>query len=483
MLWTKTYGGHGASYANAITGMKDGNFMVAGAITSASTRKQDVYLLKINLQGDTLWTRTMGDTGDNAGKAVVQLPDGALLVACNWLISIDSTVGLVNLSSAGEVVWEKHYPGNSPGGLALTSDSCCIAACGQGLSRLLKIKWNGDLVWSNYYSNIGDMGKWGACAITTLSDKNIVIGGWTYWSGVHGFWDMLLKVNSNGDALWQGSYCSRICIAPPFLCDGRILAAIPSADGNCLVAGQVNGSAFFQKITSAGEFIWDESLSKYTGGVANCISVSDNGIILAAGTELQGAGTTKLVLYSLIDDKYAYNSVPFSFKIPVSGDSLAFTYRPGNMPAGMTVSNGGTIKYSPTTSISSLEHIELFVANSTGSGDSLTFNLYVNSKDNPIAVIRAPNGKAHATSQNHEIMVTQINSMVQFSAGLESGALGIYDVRGRCLARVPVVNGIARWTGFDAAGNKSSTGTYFVRYFGSNKAGNIKAVSLLLMSQ
>ena len=151
------------------------------------------------------------------------------------------------------------------------------------------------------------------------------------------------------------------------------------------------------------------------------------------------------------------------------------------MPAGMTISKGGTIQWTPTTGISSLEHIDLFVANSNGGGDSLTFNLYVNSKDNPITAIRAPNSKTNAISQNHEIIVTQLSSAIQFSTGLQSWAFGIYDVRGRCLARVPVVNGIARWTGFDVAGNKSSIGMYFVRNFDLNKKNNTKAVSFFLM--
>ena len=41
----------------------------------------DVLLIKINGDGDTLWTRTYGSTATDRGKSVIETSDGGYLIA------------------------------------------------------------------------------------------------------------------------------------------------------------------------------------------------------------------------------------------------------------------------------------------------------------------------------------------------------------------------------------------------------------------
>jgi len=79
-LWTKTYGGTGKEVAYAITTTPDGNSIVAG-VTFSSIGAGYIYLLKINSDGDTLWTKTFGGSSFDCALAVKT--NGR----CNFIVS------------------------------------------------------------------------------------------------------------------------------------------------------------------------------------------------------------------------------------------------------------------------------------------------------------------------------------------------------------------------------------------------------------
>ena len=54
-LWQKTYGGSDDDYARAITKTDDGGYIVAGRTESFGNGEDDVYLIKIDKNGNTKW--------------------------------------------------------------------------------------------------------------------------------------------------------------------------------------------------------------------------------------------------------------------------------------------------------------------------------------------------------------------------------------------------------------------------------------------
>jgi len=70
---------------------------VAGwTISPGSDYENDVYVIKTDPNGDTLWTRTYGDIGSDVGNAVIQATDGSYMVA-GFTTSCGTTVGDVLL--------------------------------------------------------------------------------------------------------------------------------------------------------------------------------------------------------------------------------------------------------------------------------------------------------------------------------------------------------------------------------------------------
>ncbi len=71
----KTYGGAGNDYGQAIVATNDGGAFISGNTTSFGAGSFDLWLLKIDSRGDTLWSKTYGGRGSDYGNSLVFFQD------------------------------------------------------------------------------------------------------------------------------------------------------------------------------------------------------------------------------------------------------------------------------------------------------------------------------------------------------------------------------------------------------------------------
>jgi hypothetical protein len=79
-LWEKTYGGSDWDRAHSIVQLADSGFVLVGETYSYGNGNSDIYMVRTNKNGDTLWTRTYGGTENDYGNSVV-LDGDSLVVA------------------------------------------------------------------------------------------------------------------------------------------------------------------------------------------------------------------------------------------------------------------------------------------------------------------------------------------------------------------------------------------------------------------
>jgi len=110
-LWTKTIGGLQDDQPNAMKKTSDNNYIIAGSTSSFGAGNSDVYLLKVDQNGDTIWTKTYGGSMGDQAHDVIQTSDGGYLVigSTTSFTSGSSSVYAIRTDSNGDTLWTKTY--------------------------------------------------------------------------------------------------------------------------------------------------------------------------------------------------------------------------------------------------------------------------------------------------------------------------------------------------------------------------------------
>ncbi len=123
-LWTKSYGGTGYENAFSVELTTDNGYIILGHTTSFGSKQ--FYLIKTDSLGDTLWTRTYDNGNTNGeGYEVRQTSDGGYVFVAetdkNGFGYVE--VYLVKTDDAGDTLWTRTYEQGSGNGLDITFDS------------------------------------------------------------------------------------------------------------------------------------------------------------------------------------------------------------------------------------------------------------------------------------------------------------------------------------------------------------------------
>lgn len=88
-IWTKYYVGPSGDIVREVEQTYDGGYIIVGETNSFGAGSHDIYLIKTDAQGDTAWTRTYGSTGWDEGYSVTQTSDSGYVLT--GFFSDDST--------------------------------------------------------------------------------------------------------------------------------------------------------------------------------------------------------------------------------------------------------------------------------------------------------------------------------------------------------------------------------------------------------
>ena len=113
-LWTKTFGGFDADDGLYIQQTTDAGYIIVGCTESFGVGTADIWLIKTNTSGDTLWTKTYGGNNAEVGYSVQQTTDGGYIIVgyTNSFGAGWSDIWLIKTNASGDTLWTRTYGGS-----------------------------------------------------------------------------------------------------------------------------------------------------------------------------------------------------------------------------------------------------------------------------------------------------------------------------------------------------------------------------------
>jgi hypothetical protein len=286
----KLYGGTSIDYGYTVNLTSDGGYILSGVTSSFGAGNGDVYLIKTDANGDTLWSRTYGGTNADEGHSVQQTVDGGYIIA-GYTSSFGSRAYVIKTDANGNTLWTKTYGGSVVDfivSVQQTSDNGFILAgytmsfgAGSFDVYLIKTDANGNISWTKTYGGINNDY---ASAVRQTSDGGYIIAGYSNSFGTNANYDVyLIKTDGNGNPAWSKIYGGSG--------QDRGYDVRQTTDGGYIVAGYTDSfgsggnDVYLVKTDAGGSLVWSETF----GGAGNDFGyaveqTSDHGYIVAGNT-------------------------------------------------------------------------------------------------------------------------------------------------------------------------------------------------------
>jgi len=223
--WEKKYGGEDYEYASSIQQTSDGGYIVVGETDSSGAGEEDIWVLKLDADGDVEWQKTYGGRNEEEGYSVQQTSDGGYIVAgsTDSFGAPEENAWVLKLESDGDIEWQRTYGTDedeyaysiqqtSDGGYILSGEA-------EEIVWALKLEADGDIEWQktyrgsegwNYDSLIQQTNDGGYLIVCLIESEDPMT--WDWWYDVRA-----LKLDSNGDIEWQRIYDENKYDYNPFL--------------------------------------------------------------------------------------------------------------------------------------------------------------------------------------------------------------------------------------------------------------------------
>ena len=287
----KTYGGIEEEYANAFVETYDGGFMIAASTRSYGAGNYDLYIIRTNQYGDTIWTKTFGNANYDYSHDIIKTDSAEYLIGAYSGSAQDGNILLLKIDDNGNVIWTKivgteendhveRIIKTSDGGFALCGD---IESGFDYQYLIWKFNSSGDSLWAKTY----DFGRGMDIYQTTDGGYMMTVFPYAMLTSIYDF--QLVKFNSIGDTLWTRFYGGP---------DVEVVySGEQTPDGGFIMAGRTDsyGSGYSDfyliKTDENGNPMWDKTFGGDQDDRAFSMSkTSDNGFIIGGYTESFNVG-------------------------------------------------------------------------------------------------------------------------------------------------------------------------------------------------
>jgi len=300
-LWTQLYGGEDSDRAYDVQQTIDDGFIFVGSTTVPPSSERDLYIVKTNEYGEEEWNQVYGGSEFEEGVSVELTADGGYIVLSRTTSfgSGGEDIWLLKINQNGDEEWCQFFGGNNVDvakEVLVSNDGGFIVfgstnSYGNGDKDFWLIKTDslGEEIWNQTY---GDSSGDYAYGISNTHDGGYILTGITSTSeGSSDLW--LIKVDPFGNEEWNQTFGGNN--------NETGTSVIQAEDGGFIIAGanesinNGNRDWWLIKTNSLGIMEWDQTYGGDDYDMCNCVeATSDGGYILGGWTPSFGAGSTDI---------------------------------------------------------------------------------------------------------------------------------------------------------------------------------------------
>jgi hypothetical protein len=189
--WIKILGGTDYDIGSSIQQTTDNGYIIVGSTRSYSVSEVDIWLIKIDENGNEEWNATFGESKSDYGYDVKQTSDGGYIIVGKY-----NGGRLIKTDVNGKLEWDKNFKNCNLYRVSQTSDEGYIIV-GKVYNSpsqdhdifLLKVDEEGNELWNKSF---GDSGYEAGYSVSQISDGGYILTGNNY----------LIKTDSNGLDEW-----------------------------------------------------------------------------------------------------------------------------------------------------------------------------------------------------------------------------------------------------------------------------------------
>lgn len=297
LIWGKAYGGVHNDFGHFVDKTKDGNLIILGHSLSYSQEYPDICLIKVNYNGEVLWSKSYGLDKSDYSTVVKATSDGGYIILGETINFIgnekNSDILIIRTDDKGEVLWSKIYGGKNTdyaytleettdGGFIVGGETNSYGA-GEWDFYLLKLKGDGSVDWSKTFGE--KLTDYGRAAIQS-QDGGYIIAGNTFNFNTKDLDIFIAKLNSKGEVEWSRTYGGE---ATDYILNMALVKNGFVATGYTNSFNLSAEDAFIIHFNNAGIALWAKAFgSKFNDYGVAIAPTSNDGLIITGSTRSFG---------------------------------------------------------------------------------------------------------------------------------------------------------------------------------------------------
>lgn len=315
VVWLQSFGGLQEEVVYEVMPTVDGGYIVAGHTYSKGAGGADIWLLKLDPEGNKKWEKTVGGEKDDFVRDIVRSDDGGYLLLGNteskgagntdfWVVKVDGeglvkwnkTFGSAGSEKANALVRLRDNNYLLVGTKHVTKKQLVGKAWKHKMTHsiwMIKIDRAGNEIWnqtidSEHMVTVTD--------VFEAANEDFVIVANTRFKKSEFEDGWLIRTDLNGTVLWDKVIGEKKRM-------DMVHAVQPLSDGSIVLAGiimpkesRINGNGWLVKVNEKGKVIWDTEFGgRGSDEIHGLATTSDGGILLTGTSGSSANGSMWLI--------------------------------------------------------------------------------------------------------------------------------------------------------------------------------------------